>query len=178
MARQYAESSTLTDKTMNHHFKQPFGRSPALSLWALTLAACPLLPALGGVAGFTDSFEGASLDPFWTPHTESGSIGFSSSQAHSGSQSVQFNSSNTGIQKNIWLSHTFPSPQEGEFSIWFYDTGAGIDSSNYLWLQVNDLAGNDPADRVLLVGLDWDGSTYFFQSPNNQQLVDTGVPRT
>jgi virginiamycin B lyase len=129
---------------------------------------------------FSDNFEESALDPFWSTDIHSGSITFpSTAQAHSGSQSVQFNSTNSSEEKNIALFHHFDVPIYGRVSVWVYDTGAGEPSSNYIQLNV----ANTQLNQVAYVST-WDydpdpmyGSTYIFGAPG----VSTGfttVPRT
>src|SRR5438105_2092033 len=78
------------------------------------------------LSGFVDNFEGPALNSFWSTSNQSGSISFpSAAQAHSGQQSVQFNSVQGSQQKTIQLQHAFASPVFGTFSVWMYDTGAG-----------------------------------------------------
>ena len=90
-----------------------------------------------GEPSFSDDFEGTELDPFWETHEESGYVMFpSSTRAHSGTQAVQFTSTNTSQYKNIWLHHTFSQPGYGRASVWAYDTAAGSNNSNYSWLSV------------------------------------------
>src|SRR5216684_3153869 len=68
------------------------------------------------LSGFVDNFEGPTLNPFWAQYARSGSITFpSTAQVHSGSQSVQLNSTNTGRDKYISLEHTFAQPVYGRF---------------------------------------------------------------
>ena len=88
--------------------------------------------------GFSDSFEGTTLDPFWSSNTQSGSIQLTTAMAHSGSQSVEFISTETALTKEIQLFHNFSSPTYGVTSVWMYDTGAGVDSSNYIGFQVSN----------------------------------------
>jgi hypothetical protein len=87
---------------------------------------------------FSDSFEGASLNPFWSSNTQSGSIQLTNAMAHSGSQSVEFISTETALTKEIQLFHNFSSPTYGETSVWIYDTGAAVDSSNYIGFQISN----------------------------------------
>ncbi len=74
-----------------------------------------LTPLTPSAQTFTDGFEGASLDPFWTPAWQgySGGWTLSSEQAHSGSQSLK-------ITSQQFLSHDFGSPQTGSISVWVY----------------------------------------------------------
>ncbi len=135
------------------------------------------------MAGFTDNFEGPALDPFWSPSAVSGSITFpSTAQAHSGNQSVQFNSTyNTG-QKNITLAHDFASPIFGEASVWIYDTGADVASSNYIQLTIEDTT-NGGGKGAYLNAWDYDagpsnGGDYVFGVSGRIDYQFTGIDRT
>jgi hypothetical protein len=106
---------------------------------------------------FSDDFEGSSLNPFWSAHAQAGSITFpSTAQAHSGSQSIQFNSIQGAGQKNIGIEHDLAAPIFGTISVWLYDTGADVSSSNYLGMQVHS-NGNRGAS---FQAADWEGGTY------------------
>lgn len=99
-------------------------------------------------AGFSDGFEGPTLDPFWSTSTQSGSISLTTSVVHGGNRSAQFSSTSTGLDKHINLFHDFSSPTYGTVSVWFYDTGAGQPSSNYIGLAVNQRGTNFAAGLV------------------------------
>ena len=120
--------------------------------------------------GFSDDFEAPVLNSFWSKREDSGSVVFPGvNRSHSGGQSVQMlSTANTG-QKEINLHHNFASPVHGTFSIWFYDTGADVTSSNYLqfWLDGPNSTG------ASLVGDDYDfGDSY------KAQGAYTGIDRT
>src|SRR5262245_21703655 len=91
-------------------------------------------------SGFVDGFEGPILDPFWTVAAYSGAVQFpSTANVHGGSQSVELGSNNSGGVKEITLSHSFGAPTFGRVSVWMYDTGADVASSNYIMLRVGSL---------------------------------------
>lgn len=119
---------------------------------------------------FTDGFEGSTLDPYWSTREESGSITLSSSgQVHSGTQAAQFNSTyNTG-EKDIRLIHDYGQPMYGRVSVWLYDTGADVSSSNYLKLYLFDSEDNS------LGGL---GTADFDLGPGNGGEYQAGLPGT
>jgi len=76
-------------------------------------------------SGFADSFEGASLDPFWNATKQDfGTIGFSPLYAHSGAQSLAF-AATSGGQRAMRLHHDFSSPTKGLFAVYFYDSAPG-----------------------------------------------------
>ncbi len=111
------------------------------------------------LSGFTDDFEGPTLDSFWNKVEASGYITFPSTvQAHSGTQSVQLNSTfNTG-QKNIRLHHDFPVPFYGRLSVYMYDTAAGNNNSNYMGITATNHALGDVGG---VEGRDYDGGFYY-----------------
>lgn len=131
------------------------------------------------LAGFADDFEGAVLDAFWTTNERSGDVVFpATNRAHSGSQSVRFESFNTRDQKEVFLIHDFAQGEYGSFSVWAFDTGADISSSNYIGCQLN---GEN--DRASLFSQDYDlgpgnnGSTYSYNS-SLSSTNSTNVDRT
>src|SRR5262249_13022528 len=65
----------------------------------------------------------------------------STAAAHSGSQSVALNTFDTGINKEVQLTHDFGGSTYGTASIWLYDTGAGQTSGNYLEFYVFNSSG-------------------------------------
>ncbi|MEO6595594.1 MAG: hypothetical protein ABIP94_12650, partial [Planctomycetota bacterium] len=103
-------------------------------LFATCLAVAFAAPLSAQTTCFFDGFEGPTLNPFWTPFAQSGSIVLpSSTQVHGGAQAVRFNSVDTpGVDKHIRLSHAFATPTYGTLSVWMNDTGASASSSNYI----------------------------------------------
>src|SRR5438445_7517431 len=67
---------------------------------------------------FTDGFEAPSIDPYWTATTQFGSVSLSTDYTHIGVHAVKFASSSGG-QRNIILSHSFASPTQGIFKVWY-----------------------------------------------------------
>jgi Ca2+-binding RTX toxin-like protein len=127
-------------------------------------------------AGFVDGFEGPTLNPFWSAVTQSGSVTFPSTAAvHTGLQSVQLNSTNTGSNKYIALEHTFAQPVFGRFSVWVYDTGANQASGNYISMSLDNFASSVYAGIGAYDYNFGDGSHYHAALVSN---VDTGVPRS
>ena len=86
-----------------------------------------LFTASGTPAPYSDDFEAAALNSFWSTTVKYGSITQSTDQHHSGTQSLLFAStqapSTDGPGMN--LTHTFAVPTKGKFSIWFYDVAPG-----------------------------------------------------
>jgi hypothetical protein len=132
-------------------------------------------------SSYQDDFEGPTLNSFWQTTQTAGTVTFpSSSQVHGGTQSVRVDSTfNTG-DKLISLRHEFPQPVFGEASVWFYDTGADVSSSNYLWLQMrNTLLG----ELAIVAAADYDlgpttGGTYYFQPFGTNTATSTAIDRT
>jgi hypothetical protein len=154
-------------------------RMNSIRLFSLGMALSVLFATRVACAGvFLDGFEGATIDPFWTVRTNSGSITFpSTAQVHSGAQSVQFNSTNTGSQKYISLEHTFAAPVYGIFSVWAYDSGADVFSSNYIAFQTDLIS--DPTQRNSIFGNDYDlANDNYFLNPDSSSTIDSGVNRT
>lgn len=85
---------------------------------------------------FVDGFESSSLSPFWSPFTNAGSVTpASTAEVHTGGHALQLNTSGgAGGSKAAGIQHVFAQPTYGILSVWLYDTGANIASSNYLTL--------------------------------------------
>lgn len=134
-------------------------------------------------ADFVDGFEGPSIDPFWSSFTDNGSITLTSTIAHSGGQSAQFSSFNTSSNKYEYLFHDFATPQFGTASVWIFDTGAGVSSSNYIGFQIGNASQNFNAglttyDYGFAGGGPGRGDQYdYFVSPPGF-VAATGIART
>jgi len=116
---------------------------------ALTAVPCLPTPTI-----FADGFEGATLDPFWTKYESNGSITLQSSvPAHSGSQAVQFSTTNSE-QKNNSLTHVFAQPQYGSISVWVRDQ---LDSIFFSVHMINTALSQDMSLGVQ----DWDQGAYY-----------------
>lgn len=149
--------------------------------FSTALVALLLLVSLctAGPLNYSDGFEAPSFNSFWTPSFTSGTGFPSGAQVHSGNQAVQFNSVNTfGVNKNVYLTHTFAAPVYGRTSVWVYDTGADTFSSNYLTLALNNSQTNQARG---ILGYDYDlgpgqnGSTYYLNTPGE---FETAIDRT
>lgn len=124
------------------------------------------LPALAVSQPVTDDFEAPAISPaFWNVLTMNGSVALSTDQAHSGSQSVKFASTN-GDPRGMNLWHTFPSPQKGLFTIWFYDFAPG---SETLYQFLNIKSSTDPNKSAAIGVSDYDAYCY------NAVIQDNGV---
>jgi hypothetical protein len=147
---------------------------------SISLAAavfCGLSSAVhAGPLSFSDGFEAPTLDPFWTTNQASGFITpGSTTHVHSGGHSVQFTTTDTGLQKYVSLDHIFPHPVFGRFSVWAYDNGAGVSSSNYIDFQIDRIGTHQ---RASLFGADNDSSGTYSLDPNDNTTLDSGVSRT
>lgn len=87
---------------------------------------------------FSDGFEGASLDPFWSlhPFQQYGTINVSTEQPHTGLQSLKF-ASQSGGNRVMHIQHQFASPSKGNFSIWYYDYAPGSETL-YEYIAINN----------------------------------------
>src|SRR6185312_6324403 len=82
-----------------------------------------------GDPAFTDGFEAASINPFWTVVQSRGTVLPVTTAAHTGQRAVQMRQTVSG-QMNLQLIHTFSSPQYGTISVWFNsDSGSSYYSS-------------------------------------------------
>ncbi len=132
----------------------------ALVLLATRASADPII--------YTDTFEAATFNPFWTFNTVSGSVSLSSGQAQGGSQAVRFDSASTGLGKDIHLIHNFAAPVYGRTSVWVFDTGADVSSSNYLQLAVSNSQLNQSRNILAYdydLGPGQNGSVYYLNTP-------------
>lgn len=110
-------------------------KSLIIVLWSLLL----VLGSMGSAFGYTfiDSFEGTTLDPFWTvEQLQYGQFSLSSVKAQEGSQSLMLSSSSGG-QRYVTLGHQFGQTMQGTVSVWFYD-GHPAQETLYCNLLLND----------------------------------------
>lgn len=113
---------------------------------------------------FNDSFEGTSINPFWTVLYElGGTAELSSDYAVSGNQSLKLSSFGSS-QHSIFLSHDFSESMIGTMSVWFYDSTAGQQSIGAN-LATNDYTTSPTSSNVIGV-TDWNPS-YYFAGPGN-----------
>jgi hypothetical protein len=149
--------------------------SSNLKLVILAISAASLV-ATTTRADFSDGFEGPTLDPFWLTQTNHGYVNFPSTvRAHTGHQSVELGTLTTtsAYGKTAALYHNFPGPTRGTLSVWVYDTGADILSSNYILLCAYHAGalvaymGTTDYDR----GPPANGSTYFYSAVGGAPIV-------
>ena len=147
---------------------------------ALGAALVFVFAAASSHAAFIDSFEGPTLDPFWNFSAQlSGSYAFSPTQFHSGSKSLQFTSINNGGQKDIEVAHQFATPTFGDYSVWFYDSGAGQASGNYANFYSNVNQPSNFWGAGLVVRSDSLGAdNQYFGSTSTGLEVPSGVTRS
>lgn len=157
-------------------------RMSSKRLFSVEIALCLLFATRVACAGvFADGFEGAALDPFWSTFTQNGSISLTTDIAHSGNQSARFSSFNTFANKYEYLFHDFSTPTYGTTSVWIFDTGAGVASSNYIGFLVENAntgfyAGLTTYDFGFPGGGPGRGDQYNFYS--NGFISASGINRT
>ena len=102
-----------------------------------------IMPAASLAQGsFSDNFEGATFDPYWTLSQQGGTISLSTAQAHSGMHSALFNSP-SGVNRQVWLQHTYPDASKGIITTWLYDTTPGTNNIYALLDIQNTQLGQD-----------------------------------
>ncbi len=135
--------------------------------------------SLAARAAFVDTFEGATLNSFWSKSEQSGSVVFpGTTRAHDGSQCVELVSTNSASDKWIYLNHQFAGPTYGTMSIWVYDTGADISSGNYI--QFNASRTNNTVAGLLTFDYDLgpgQGGSFYYYGVGGQS-ISTGIDRT
>ncbi|HRZ36328.1 MAG TPA: hypothetical protein P5534_08185 [Candidatus Paceibacterota bacterium] len=140
-----------------------------------TLAVLGVASSLSTFAiAFTDGFEGATLNPFWTSKAQSGSISLGSTMVYAGSQSLQLQSYYYSGQKDIRLFHTFEQAMYGTFSVMVYDTGADQNSGNYLQFYIKNAA--DDAAVLWVNDYDWgpsNGGNWYYSVYDEGEVRDT-----
>ncbi len=148
---------------------------------AIGILASTATPALAAEPPFSDGFEAATIDPFWTVQANAGcSASLTTSRAYTGVQSVQLTTTNTGQTKGVLLRHDFAAPVYGRASVWVYDTGADVASSNYFTL----LVGNNQVGRNATIGtFDYDlgptnGGSYVYSGWGADAHGHSGIDRT
>ena len=140
-----------------------------------TLAVLGVASSLSTFAiAFTDGFEAATLNPFWTSKAQSGSISLGSTMVYAGSQSLQLQSYYYSGQKDIRLFHTFEQAMYGTFSVMVYDTGADQNSGNYLQFYIKNAA--DDAAVLWVNDYDWgpsNGGNWYYSVYDEGEVRDT-----
>ena len=139
--------------------------------FVIVLASLSLSLASARAINFTDDFEGATLNSFWTVTNASGGSVLlpSVAQAHGGRQSVRF-SLPGGVSGQAFLRHNFSELSYGTVSVWGFDPGPG-GGANYLGLYLGS-----PTNAMNLQAIMWDSEWYYYQIYTKSYA--TPVPRT
>jgi hypothetical protein len=144
--------TTQKENFMHTILKSRHGRT-ALAMIALFIAGrC----AHSQNVAFHDSFEGAAVYPFWNVAQSNGSISLSTDHAYAGSHALRF-APTSGGDRNIVLSHQFPSSVKGTVSVAFYDAAPGTQTL-YEQLRVSD--SRNPALVASVGTMDFDSQCY------------------
>jgi len=113
---------------------------------------------------FSDSFEGPSINPFWTTELTFGTINLSTDHAVLGNQSVKISSS-PGGQRFVNLAHDFGQEMRGAVSVWFYD---GYPDQQTLY---SGLGLNSAATGIGIGIKDWDPTYYHAGDGPNEAIT-------
>jgi hypothetical protein len=124
-----------------------------------------------GAPSYTDSFEGPTINSFWSVVQENGLVALTTEQAHSGKQSAKF-VSKPGGQRYIQLTHRFDSPVKGAFAAWFYDAAPGQETL-YEQIQLNN---SKQGSSAAIGTMDYDAKCYI--ATLNTGAVDLGPNAT
>lgn len=129
--------------------KKPFTLN-AIYILLVSLLFNPVARA-ADPASYTDDFEGATLNPFWTAYEQNGAVVcHSTTQAHAGAAAVLLQGTGGG-QKYVWITHTFETPQYGKVSVWVYDT------KEYIYFDL--ILGNS---ETVIGNQDWNFDYYYY----------------
>lgn len=137
-------------------------KSLIIVLWSLFL----ILGGMGSAFGysFTDSFEGTTLNSFWSvnPVHMNAEYSLSSDRATADSQSLKLYSTTEG-QRYIILGHQFDQVMLGTVSVKFYDSGhSSLNLYSQLYIATGPLFTPIPNQSYTHIGvMDWDGSVYY-----------------
>jgi len=135
----------------------------------VSVGLCAIVPSARSQTSFSDGFEAPTLHPFWTTTQQLGTISPSTGFAHSGAQSAKFSSSGGG-QREIILSHKFPSAMQGDFTVYFYDYAPGQQT---LYEQFT-LQNSVTTDAATLGTMDFDANCYTAYLYNQTQAITLG----
>jgi len=173
-------------------------KSLIIVLWSLFL----ILGSMGSAFGysFTDSFEGTTLDTFWTvelPHSNA-EYSISGEQHYDGSQSLKLNSTGSG-QRYIILGHQFDQVMQGTVSVRFYDPtnihlyshfelnkgssgfGIGVQDWDYTYYHAGGSLWPglpEEGQTALLRSQGWHKFEAIFDSSGTRLLIDGNVLRS
>lgn len=155
---------------------------------AFLLIVMSLITVSAQAQTFFDSYEGSAVDSYWTITEQFGTISLTAEQAHNGTGSAKFSSS-FGGQREMHLTHNFPSPQKGFFSIYFYDAAPGQETLYEKLNLYNSITGENAAigtqdfDAFCYTAQMYNPNTNVLQGPNGTcgifpQTTTTNVSRT
>jgi hypothetical protein len=139
------------------------------------------LPAQAAIS-YSDDFEAATLDPFWSTVAINGSITHpSTTEIHGGSQSVQFNVG-TGSQKDVELYHAFATPQFGRASVFAFDAYADqFSGAGYVQLSLSNSILGESVAYVTAWDFDFgpgNGGDYVYGVGSAIPFAFSGIDRT
>jgi hypothetical protein len=120
-------------------------------------------------APFTDNFDGSTINSFWTivDLAGNGSVNLDTAFAHSGTQSVQVNNTDSSGGQEA-LSHSFQFPLYGTVSVWVYYSN--ITDTGYKQLDIFE--GSESSGSDYLLYIDWgDLQTYLRDSSGVTTLL-------
>jgi len=124
----------------------------ALLVVLLLVLAMTAVPAMA--QGFSDGFEGSTIDPWWDTYVlNAPNPVLSTDHAHSGSQSLKL-SNVPGGQNYCALLRPFSSPQSGRLSVWLYDTAPGLQT------RYATLSGSQGTMSFSMGIMDWVPNNY------------------
>jgi hypothetical protein len=157
----FGANGKLQEETTSVNRKEtPMQITPASACVVVTvllLIGLGQAPAQAMPISFSDGFEGATFDPFWTVTEQNGTVSLSSAQAQAGLQSAAFTTSSSSGQKELHLLHTFSSSLMGDASVYFFDPSPGQATFYSQMTLQNSL---DPT-RFLTIGIqDFDANCY------------------
>jgi len=154
-------------------------KSIIIVLWSLLLILGGMGSAFGYSYTFTDSFEGTTLDTFWSvnPLHMNAEYSLSSDRATADYQSLKLNSTTPGT-RYIILDHQFDQVMQGTVSVMFYDSGySSLNLYSQLILSTGAYFTPPPTQSNTHIGvMDWDGDFYYAGGAADN--VQTTLPRT
>jgi hypothetical protein len=102
---------------------------------------------------FTDDFEAAAINPFWSLRNQNTTTSLQNAVIHGGQQAVKFTTTTPG-QKEAHLEHVFSRQHYGRISVWVHDP------MQYIYFSMT--AYNTETGQVAGIGVqDWDYSAYY-----------------
>ena len=130
-------------------------------------------PALA--QSYSDSFEGPTINPWWTLNIRGDlSYSFSTTQHHTGSRSLQVHLTNNG--GDVELTHAFSAPVRGDFSVWVYDDPSVTPLQVHSFSQSLQISSADGQRFVQILyqlggGMEYGATTYDGVTPSSCNLA-------